>query len=368
MKTAFLKTTAMLLIMTFGNIVQAEEKVSFRSNFFSDNSGTSVQSPSLEIWKHLVGELVFKLRYMVDRVNIPPIRGITAAPTPTDGITGASRPIGADDPANLAWTKQRNEVTAAVELPGVKASYYHSDEIDYVGRLAGASLNFDMNRKNTNVATGYSYGWDTIAPLGQDTVHTLATHSVNLTITQVLTPKTIARLGADVSYVSGFQSNPYRTVFAGDIVYEQHPRKRTRGALFVNLNHYLETRTALNVEYRYYADDWEVKSHTIGTYFYQYFSQNFLFRWRYRYYDQTAASFYAPIYAGGEQFLTSDYKLEAFNAHLFGFKIEYKLHDLVKNGFFNFLSSSTFEAKYERYFSSNKFTADIYQFALVVNY
>jgi hypothetical protein len=349
--------------------VPAQDKVSIRSNFFSDNTGTSVQSPSVELWKNIAGDLLLKFRYMMDRVNIPPIRGVSATPLPTDGITGASRPVGSDDPANLAFTKQRNEMTTGIQLSRLKASYYYSDEIDWTAHMASTAYNFDFNKRNTNAAFGFSYGWDTIRPLGQDTVRTMKRYHINAAFTQLLSPSTIARIGFDGACIQGFQSNPYRTVFSGgEIVYENHPEDRKRAALFAKLNHYFTSKTTINVEYRYYRDDWELQSNTIGMYLYQYFSKNFLFRWRYRYYDQSAAGFYKPIYDGNEIYYTSDYKLEPFNAHLYGFKIEYKLKDLVKNGFFNFLSPSTFEAKYERYFSSNDFAADIFQFALVVNY
>ena len=149
---------------------------------------------------------------------------------------------------------------------------------------------------------------------------------------------------------------------------EIHPKNRLRGAIFLKLNKYFKTQTSLNMEYRFYRDDWEVQSHTLNFFYHQYFSEKVLIRYRYRYYEQTAAYFYQKLYPISQPSMTSDYKLEAFNAHLFGLKIEYKLKDLVKNSFLSFLSKSTFEAKYERYFSSNDFIADIFQFGLVFNY
>ena len=367
-KNLFKAVTAILLF-SFVSLLLGEEKVSLRTNFFTDNSGTTVQSPALEVVKRLLTGIDFALRYSLDRVIIPPIRGLAATPTPTDGVTGASRPVDGSQPANRPFTKNRNEVIAGFSGERFGVSFYHSSESDYIGRMGTVAGNFDFNQKNSNLAFSYSFAWDDIRPLGADTAHTRRAHSLGVALTQTLSPKAVGRVGFDLSRIRGFQSNPYRTVnAAGQIVLENHPLWRSRSAFFVKVNRYFTTRTALNLEYRFYRDDWKVQSHTLGAYYYQYLSKKLLLRYRYRYYVQSAAFFYRSGYGMTQQYMTSDYKLEAFNAHLFGFKLEYKLEDLLKNGFLSFLAGSTFEAKYERYFTSRDFTADIFQFGLVLNY
>lgn len=375
MKKMVSKITFCFLLVTLTGGVFGQEKVSFRGNYFSDNAGTSVQSPAIELAKKLFGQLTFALRYSIDRVIIPPLRGLGAQPPPdssqlgVDGVTGASRPANLD--YNRSFSKDRNEIIAGLSLPNVNVSYYFSDETDYSGRMVTAATNFDLNQKNTNIAASYSYGWDDIRPLARDTSFQKTSHSGNLTITQVLSPSVIARIGADYDYVQGFQSNLYRLVSVGGAYfYENHPLARARSAVFFKLNKYFQTRTSINLEYRYYEDDWDIKSHTFGVFYHQYMSDNVLVRWRYRYYNQGASYFYVPenLYPAGAAYWTSDYKMEKFNAHLFGFKLEYKLRDLFGNGPLSFLSDSSFEGKYERYFSSNDFTADIVQIGLVLNY
>ncbi len=369
MNPIIIKTTAIAALLSFVAVLFADDKVSLRTNFFSDNTGTAVQSPAVEIAKDILRGAEFFLRYSMDRVIVPPIRGIAGTPSPIDAVTGASRPISADDPANQSFIKQRNEIIAGMQTERFAASYYYSKESDYVGRLATVSANFDLNQKNTNLAMTYSYGWDRIEPLATDTVQKKISHNVNVAITQTLSPKLIGRIGVDVSRVEGFQSNPYRAVFAAGLHrLEIHPQSRNRVAAFVKLNRYFETMASLHAGYRFYRDDWQVMSHTFDLAYHQYFSDKVLIRYRYRYYNQAGAFFYRPSYPTVQEFMTADYKLEPFNSHLFGVKLEYKLKDLVKGGFLRFLSSSTFEAKYERYFSSNDFTADIFQFGLVFNY
>jgi len=369
MKPTLVKITTCFLLLSMVSLLFSGDKVSFRTNWFTDNIGTSVQSPVMEIAKAITNKLDFLIRYNLDRVTIGPVRGLAATPSLVDGITGASRPVDEGQPASESYTKDRNEVNIGLATSGVRGSYYFSTESDYIGRMLTLSANRDFNQKNSNIAASYSFGWDDIHPLGTDTTHTKRAHNFNLTLTQVLNPKLIGRIGVDFSYVDGFQSNPYRTVNAGGQIFlENHPLGRTRGALFLKLNRYFSTQTALNLEYRFYRDDWDVQSHTANVYYHQRFSPNVLIRYRYRYYRQSDAFFFQDSYPTVLKYLTSDYKLEEFDAHLFGFKVEYNLRDLFKEGTFSFMSSSTFEAKYERYFSSNNFTADIFQIGLVFNY
>ena len=364
----FLKIILLISMLSLTNQSTAQNSFSLRTNYYTDNTGTSVHSPMAELRKGLTRSIEFWMRYSLDKVIVPPVRGLSAAPS-VDAITGASRPVTGDDPANQTFTKNRNEINVGINLPVFAFSYYYSDEIDYLGKMVTVSTNRDFNEKNSNLAMTYSYGWDRIQPLGIDTLHSKNTHSVNATLTQVLSPKTIGRLGVDFALVQGLQSNPYRAVNAGgQILLENHPLIRTRGAVFVKMNRYFANQSSLNMEYRFYRDGWNLMSHTAGFFYHQYFSDKVLIRYRYRFYKQTGAHFHQKNYTMPQFYMTSDYKLEPFNAHLFGLKIEYKLEDLLSDGFFSFLSKSTFEAKYERYFSSNDFTADIFQFGLSFNY
>jgi len=107
MKKLIIKTTAIILLLSAGTILFAEDKISFRTNLFSDNTGTAVQSPAVEFLKSLIGDLQFMLRYSLDRVIIPPIRGLSATPSPTDAVTGASRPVDDENAANKSFNKDR---------------------------------------------------------------------------------------------------------------------------------------------------------------------------------------------------------------------------------------------------------------------
>ncbi len=365
MKRNQIKILSILIFSMFFSMAMAQKKVNLKMHSFSDNGGSSINTPIIDFSSDIFGSMEMLIRYRLDRVSVPPIRGISASPSPVDAITGASRPITGADPADQSYVKERHEVVSSFNSEHLGVSHYFSLEDDYVAQMASVFTNLDFAQKNTNISFSYSYGWDDINPIAADTALAKIAHAANTTITQVLSPKMILRIGADVSYISGFQSNPYRSVNAGGQIYqENHPVDRKRGAVFLKLNRYFETESSLNVDYRYYADDWDIQSHTAGFQYYQYLSSNALVRYRYRYYVQTRANFYKQLYPLFEEFVTSDYKLQAFTSNLFGVKIEYKLKDMVKDGYLNFLAPSIFIAKYERYFTNKGYTANIYQVGL----
>ena len=95
-----------------------------------------------------------------------------------------------------------------------------------------------------------------------------------------------------------------------------------------------QTATTLIAQYRYYIDNWGVRSHTPELRFVQQAGEDLTFGGGFRYYTQTAANFFKPVYPTAdpmvEPFLTDDPKLSAFTGetitatfgvagHAFGF-------------------------------------------------
>jgi len=358
--------TASCLVLFAATISFTDDSVSLRTNFFSDSGGLAVQSPTLQWLKQMARNSALSLQYTLDRVNIPPYRGISAKPVLLDGISGASKPANVNP--NAAYIKNRNEVIASFNATSWNATAYYSMENDYVGRLVGFGINQDYNQKNTNFSLGVSYGYDTISPVGKKATFTRSNILGTAALTQTLSPTAILRIGLDVSRIEGYQVNPYRLVFvAGSYFPERHPQQRTRVAGYVKLNKHLNpANAALWTEYRLYGDDWGVYSHALGAQFYQNLSKRLAIRYRYRFYTQTSAYFWRKEYLNQRTYFTDDYKLEPFNSHLYGFHISYRLEGLRKS--LSFLEHSTVDVKYERFFTSNNFTANIFQIGLTFEY
>ena len=77
--------------------------------------------------------------------------------------------------------------------------------------------------------------------------------------------------------------------------------------------------------YRYYSDDWGIKSHTANIEIPIKISPKWTLYPSYRYYNQTAADYFAPYEQNlsTSQFYTSDYDLSKFNANQYGFGFGY---------------------------------------------
>ena len=143
---------------------------------------------------------------------------------------------------------------------------------------------------------------------------------MNLGVTQILNKG--ALLKSSVGYVrnAGYLSNPYKAVEvvfvdpllqkgqaggnpAANYVYDaqvvalmdQRPDLRNQGTLNLRyVQHIDATDAALRLDYRYFQDDWGIKSQTLETQWVQPLWDKWTISPRLRYYTQTAADFYTP--------------------------------------------------------------------------
>jgi hypothetical protein len=286
-----------------------------------------------------------------------------------DAITTASRPIRNGGDAFRDFSKVRNEFQVGTAFTRGDLGYYLSTESDYLAQQVRGSYNRDFLDQNLNLLVGSSFGWDTIKPLEDEDTSTgndrRTTWNWNAVVTQVLSPTLVLRAGGELYLVKGLQHNPYRNVYAGGAPRpERHPDRRIRQDAFVKLAKYLKNRSSIKLEYVGYRDDWGVTSHALSARLNQYVSKDVLVRYRYRFYTQGAADFYRSEYAdssGIDGYRTGDYRLGAFDSHLFGVLVEFDLGGLADRAA---LRRVSLDLKYERYFNTNNFSANIFESGL----
>ena len=113
-----------------------------------------------------------------------------------------------------------------------------------------------------------------------------------------------------------------------DQYYEGRPDSRMRYSLTFNLNHQtFPSNNNINLSYRYYGDDWDVKSHTLNYRHRFNFGNAQYLEPRIRLYTQTKAEFYQNSFfsdplAGAPnlpQYLSADYRLDDMNSVTGGF-------------------------------------------------
>jgi hypothetical protein len=345
---------------------------SYTFNLYSDVQGVNVNSQYANTNVKLAPGANLSLQWVHDVVHFPAIEAAPGTDEAADAITSASRPIASSADPYVDYVKVRNSLEGYATYRGASGGYYVSREADYFAQMVSGSYNHNLLNDNLNISGGASYSWDHITPLQdadtQGTPDYRRTTHWNVVATQILTRTTLLRVGAELNTVNGLQHDPYRNVYvAGANVPENHPDHRFRRDLFMGVNQYFYNRSSVNLEYRYYSDDWGVSSHTVGVKLNQYVSDAVTVRYRYRYYGQGAATFYRDEYteAGGVNgFQTNDYRLGDFGSHLFGGRVLWRPWPSL--GGPGFMAGAEVMFSYERYFNSNNFSANIIETGLLI--
>jgi hypothetical protein len=345
--------------------------VSYTFNHYSDVHGVTVYGHYVTTTARL-RDVGLSMQWVHDRVVFPAIDAPPGSQEAVDAITTASRPISANANPYEDYVKSRNSVETTATYHGYSLGYYVSVESDYFAQMVTFGYNHGFMGDNLNIATAASYSWDSITPLEDDDTQSVPdyrrTMHWNIVGTQVLTRSTSLRLGTEFNHVNGLQHDPYRNVYvAGTNVPEHAPNERLRRDVFLGLNQYINNKSSLNVDYRYYTDDWGVQSHAAGLKLNQYVTNDLVFRYRYRYYTQAAAMFFRDDYTqsgGVNGYMTGDYRLGDFGAHLFGGRVQWHTGRLLRR--IGVTAPAQLMFSYERYFNSNNFSASIVETGLSI--
>ncbi|MCB9514109.1 MAG: DUF3570 domain-containing protein [Candidatus Latescibacteria bacterium] len=349
------------------------QEASFLFHYFADVEDVHVRSHYAFYGLDLGGRTL-NLEFNHERVSIPAVQAPVGSQEADDAITAASRPIANASDAFSDYIKVRNALQADIALGPGKLGFYRSQEVDYNASMVSGSLQRDLDHRQLNVSVGAGYGWDRVEPLSdEDTSGDARSKRIvhfNVVATRILDPKTVLRLGGELNRLSGLQHNPYRNVYAGGAREpELHPDERHRQDVFVKLNRYLGEHSSLNVDYRYYNDDWKLHSHTAGLKLNQYLGSDLVLRYRYRFYRQSGAWFWAEEYAsasGIDGYRSGDYRLGPFDAHLFGTRLEWMPSALASR--WRLLTRCTLRLGYERYFNTNDFAANVFETGLSLDF
>lgn len=282
-----------------------------------EGGGVRIDGPSLLMRKQVGPSTSFVANYYVDMISSASIDVITTASPYKEERTQWS----------LGMDYLRGNTTMSV-------SYTSSVESDFDAKTYGLSVSQDMFGDLTTLTLSYAYGDNLIGMSTDPTFEREAKQQqYGLGLTQILTRNLIATLNYSVITDEGYLNNPYRTVRYADSTigrgfsYEQelYPNTRTSNALGIRLKYFLPYRAALEGEYRYFTDTWDIESHTakIG---YTHPWGPFTFHLKYRYHDQTGAHFYSDLFPRSEatNFRGRDKELSPLTSHTFGISGAYE--------------------------------------------
>ena len=188
----------------------------------------------------------------------------------------------------------------------------------------------------TTLTLSYSYGDDTVRRSDDPNFfrdNTRQQYGVGLT--QILTRNLITALNVEVITDEGFLNNPYRSVRFLDpgspvgfsFEPELYPRTRTTNAVGIRAKYYLPYRAAIETQYRYFIDTWDIQSHTLNYKHRFNFGNTQYLEPRIRLYTQSKAEYYQNSFFSPNdgtapnlpEFLSADYRLDEMSSATGGF-------------------------------------------------
>ena len=209
-----------------------------------------------------------------------------------------------------------------------------SDENDYSSTAVTFEYQWDINNKNTSFSVGGGLASDTIesavdATVGGDKDGT----SLFAGVTQLLDAKSLFQVNFSLAEESGYLTDPYKlTLIGSTIAPETRPDDRQQMVLLGRYIRHVGENASLHLSYRYFQDDWEIRTHTLEASWHLELPNDWLLTPSLRYYSQEKAEFYAPYYlqARTDGFHSSDYRLASYGSILAGLRVQKGLGDRVK--------------------------------------
>lgn len=179
------------------------------------------------------------------------------------------------------------------------------------------------------------------------------TGTVNVSLSQMLSPTTIVSAAYGLTGQAGILQTPWNSVpiEGGDRVGDYFPHTRVRHAFVGRLAQAIpDSRTFISAQYRFYVDDFGVLAHTPEAAVTQYLGDDFSLRVSYRFHTQNAVRFWSSLLPMGYDLSmprTADSDLEALNSHELGGTLRwYYDHSGALTARTNYLEASYYH--YER--------------------
>lgn len=261
----------------------------------------------------------------------------TAASQAWISKTGASRHTdGLRLYPSLDWTRENEKKGTSISLGA-----YYSNEFNYksLGVSAGFTKKTKKNGEFGLKASGYfdqvklifpsEFRADSLLSYGSSGDHhqhygssPRETYTASFSFSQVINSRLQAVVLMDLVEQNGYLGLPFHRVFFTDGTdsVEKLPSSRFKLPLGLRLNYFLGDRIILRSYYRFYIDNWGLRSHTASLEAPVKITPFFSISPFYRYYTQTGVNYFAPYeqHLKTDGYYTSNYSLSSFSSHFFG--------------------------------------------------
>lgn len=333
--------------------------------FYNEADGrvTAIE-PVIELKRQFSEGREATLKFTLDALTGATPNGATASnvpqtftrPSGNDSYTVQPGEIPLDDTfhdtrvaVNGSWKTPLNRLTV-LTLGG-----NFSKEFDFLSYGASAQVARDFNQKNTTLLFGVSSEFDQVDPVGGMPIPFAPMAAAGqpqprqgggdsksvidglLGVTQVVNRRTLMQVNYSLSRASGYLNDPYKvlsrinpaTGATIDYLYENRPDSRLKHAVYWLTRYHLD-RDVVSASYRYFFDDWGIKSHTVDLTYNWKFAERHYLEPRFRFYSQSEADFYRLHLLNGDPLPTeasADYRLAQFNGFTYGLKWGWKLRN-----------------------------------------
>jgi len=297
----------------------------------------------------------------------------TAASQAWISKTGAShRTDGLRLYPSLDWTRENERKGTSFSLGA-----YYSNEFNYqsLGFSAGITKKTKSNGEFGLKLSGYFDQVKLILPSefepanaagsgsgGRDHANygssPRQTYTASFSFSQVINTRLQAIFLLDLVEQHGYLGLPFHRVYFTDGTdsIEKLPSNRFKLPLGFRLNYFLGDKVILRSYYRFYIDDWGLRSHTASLEVPIKLTPFFSLSPFYRYYTQSAVNYFAPYeqHNKTDGYYTSNYSLSAFSSHFFGAGIRL----VPPKGVFG-THLNTLELRYGHYTQTTDLVSDV---------
>ena len=282
--------------------------------------GVDINGPSVLVRKQVGKSVSVVGNYYVDMISSASI----------DVVTTAS-----------PYDEERTQWSLGVDyLRGnstLRVGYTSSEESDYDAETYSISASQDMFGALTTLTLSYAYGDDLVRKSDDPTFEKPVQRQIyGVGLTQILTKNLITAINFETVTDEGYLNNPYRSVRYFEpsegrgYRYEQelYPNTRTSNAVGMRAKYFLPYRAALEGEYRFFTDTWDIESHTASLTYVQPW-KDWMFTAKFRYHDQTGAHFYSDLFprAQATNFRGRDKELSELTSMTLTLKASYEFLD-----------------------------------------
>lgn len=226
---------------------------------------------------------------------------------------------------SLSWTRSDDNKGSTIG-----ANFSVSSEYDYLSIGGGISKFKDSRDRSRQVGLRLQTFQDLVTmiyPIEQRSgkiggTQTRNTYAATWSYSQIVNKRMQVLFLLDLAYQKGFLSMPFNRVYFSNssVGIENLPGDRLKFPASVRLNYFLGDNLIVRSFYRYYQDDWGLKSHTAELELPVKITPFLSLTPFYRYYNQSSVKYFAGYKAHlpGDGYYTSDYDLSKFESHFAG--------------------------------------------------